>query len=292
MPSRIRGRKIECERRKSCYHAAMTSERFPRATRTLFLSHGGGPLPLLGDPAHAEMVQSLESIAAAIDRPEAIIVVSAHWEERVATITSAANPEIIYDYYGFPPESYEIKYPAPGHPELARRLCAGLRDNGVATELDADRGFDHGLYIPLKIMYPEADIPCIQLSLMSSLDPAAHIALGEAMSGIGGDGVLVIGSGFSFHNLKAFFSGDASRPDERNEAFERWLIATCIDRELDEAERTRRLLRWDDAPHARYCHPREEHLLPLHVCYGMAKRAAEAAVELNILNKKASFYLW
>ena len=288
-PLRPQGR---VKTQESCYHAAMVSQRFPRATCALFLSHGGGPLPLLGDPAHVEMVQSLESIAAAIDRPEAIIVISAHWEERVATISSAAKPEIIYDYYGFPPESYEIKYPAPGHPALASRLHACLRDNGVAAELDADRGFDHGLYIPLKIMYPDADIPCIQLSLMSSLDPAAHIALGEAMSDIGGDGVLVIGSGFSFHNLKAFFSSDASRPDERNKAFERWLIDTCAGADLDEVERTRRLLHWADAPHARYCHPRGEHLLPLHVCYGMAKRAAEAVVELRILNKKASFYLW
>jgi len=141
-------------------------------------------------------------------------------------------------------------------------------------------------------MYPEADIPCIQLSLLDSLDPAEHIALGEAMSEIGGDGVLVIGSGFSFHNLKAFFGSGASQRDERNEAFERWLIEACSDRGLDEAERTRRLLAWESAPHARYCHPREEHLLPLHVCYGMIKRPAEAVVELMILNKKASFFLW
>lgn len=258
----------------------------------MFLSHGGGPLPLLGDPAHEEMVQSLRTIAAAIERPRGIIVVSAHWEEREATITGAASPPIIYDYYGFPPESYEIQYPAPGNPGLAERLRSCLQDRGIAARVDDGRGFDHGLYIPLKIMYPAADIPCIQLSLLDSLDPAEHIALGEAMSGIGDDGLLVIGSGFSFHNMKAFFSSDASRPDDRNEAFERWLIDTCADRNLDEAERTRRLLSWESAPHARYSHPREEHLLPLHVCYGMTKRATEAVVELHILNKKASFYLW
>jgi 4,5-DOPA dioxygenase extradiol len=269
----------------------MTRNTIPRRPVALFLSHGGGPLPLLGDPAHEEMVQSLRSIAANTERPEAIIVVSAHWEERVATITSAANPGIIYDYYGFPPESYEIQYPAPGNPELARRLRSSLRDHGIDAELDADRGFDHGLYIPLKIMYPEADIPCIQLSLLDSLDPAAHIALGAAMSDVSSDGILVIGSGFSFHNLKAFFSGDTSQADERNEAFERWLIDTCSEPGLEESDRARRLLHWENAPHARYCHPREEHLLPLHVCYGMTKRAA-AVLELNILNKKASFYLW
>jgi aromatic ring-opening dioxygenase catalytic subunit (LigB family) len=258
----------------------------------MFLSHGGGPLPLLGDPAHEEMVEGLQSIAAAIERPRAIIVVSAHWEARVATITSAARPTIIYDYFGFPPESYEIEYPASGNPGLASQLRSRLQNTGITAELDGDRGFDHGLYIPLKIMYPEADIPCIQLSLLDSLDPADHVALGEAMSGIGGDGVLVIGSGFSFHNLKAFFSSDASLPDQRNEAFERWLVETCTAGDLEEAERTRRLLAWERAPHARYCHPREEHLLPLHVCYGMTKRAAAAVRELSILGKKASFYLW
>jgi aromatic ring-opening dioxygenase catalytic subunit (LigB family) len=264
----------------------------PRQPRALFLSHGGGPLPVLGDPTHEEMVDGLRSIAAAIDRPEAIIVVSAHWEEAVATITAAERPQIIYDYYGFPPASYEIQYPAPGHPGLADRLCTCLHANGIAAERDAERGFDHGLFIPLKIMYPEADISCIQLSLLGSLDPAAHLALGAAMSEMRRDGVLVIGSGFSFHNLKAFFSPDASRPDEKNEAFERWLIDTCSSTDLDEAERTRRLLRWEEAPHARYCHPREEHLLPLHVCYGMMKRAAAAVMEMRILDKKASLYLW
>ena len=270
----------------------MTSNGVPRRPSALFLSHGGGPLPLLGDPKHEEMVQALRSIAADTERPAAIIVVSAHWEEPVATITSAASPGIIYDYYGFPPESYEIEYPAPGKPDLASRLQACLQENGIAAALDSERGFDHGLFIPLKIMYPEADIPCIQLSLLGSLDPAEHIALGAALSATGGDGVLVVGSGFSFHNLKAFFGRDASEPDERNEAFERWLIDTCSDRHLEEAERARRLLAWESAPHARYCHPREEHLLPLHVCYGMMNRPADAVIELNILDKKASFFLW
>lgn len=270
----------------------MIGNDIPRQPGVLFLSHGGGPLPLLGDPAHEKMVTNLRSIAARTERPETIIVVSAHWEERIATITSAASPGIIHDYYGFPPESYEIEYPAPGNPDLARRLRACLQDNGITTALDGERSFDHGLFVPLRIMYPEADIPCVQLSLLESLDPAAHIALGEAVSEISEDGVLVVGSGFSFHNMKAFFSSDASLPDEKNAAFERWLIQTCSDADLDEAERTRRLVAWESAPHARYCHPREEHLLPLHVCYGIAKHAAEAVVELSILNKKASFYVW
>lgn len=276
----------------SCYHGAMKRDGIPRRPGAMFLSHGGGPLPVLGDPAHEEMVRHLESIAAKTERPEAIIVVSAHWEEGVATITSGARPPLIYDYYGFPPASYEIQYPAPGNPGLAGRLQTCLREKGIEAALDVDRGFDHGLFIPLKIMYPEADIPCIQVSLLDSLDPAAHMAIGQAMSGVVGDGVLVMGSGFSFHNLKAFFSESASQTDERNEAFERWLIETCSDDGLDDEERTRRLLAWESAPHARYCHPREEHLLPLHVCCGIAGRAADAAIELSILGKKASIYLW
>lgn len=270
----------------------MSGNGIPHRPTALFLSHGGGPLPLLGDPAHEEMVACLESIAANIARPKAIIVVSAHWEERVATITSAAAPGIIYDYYGFPPESYEIRYPAPGNTDLATRLQSCLQKSGMAARLDDDRGFDHGLFIPLKIMFPEADIPCIQLSLLESLDPADHIALGEAMSGVVGGETLVIGSGFSFHNLKAFFSKDASQPDAGNTAFEGWLIETCTSRELGETERARRLTAWETAPYARYCHPREEHLLPLHVCYGITRRPAEAVFELNILNKMASLYLW
>ena len=270
----------------------MTNDAIPEQPVTIFLSHGGGPLPLLGDAAHEEMVQSLRSIAANTVRPEAIIVVSAHWEQRVATITGGASPPIIYDYYGFPPESYEIQYPAPGNPGLAGRVRSCLEDSGAPAMLDDARGFDHGLYIPLKIMYPEADIPCIQLSLLDSLDPAAHVAAGAALSDITGEGTLVIGSGFSFHNLKAFFSEEASQPDPRNEAFEDWLIATCSDGGIDEAERARRLLAWETAPHARYCHPREEHLLPLHVCYGVARRPAAAVMDLSILNKRASIYLW
>jgi len=270
----------------------MSSKGIPAQPRALFLSHGGGPLPVLGDPSHADMVRELGSIAANIERPRAIIMVSAHWEERVVKITSATSPGIIYDYFGFPPESYQIRYPAPGNPDLAGRLRTALQGHGIEAALDGERGFDHGLYIPLKIMYPEADIPCIQLSLLDSLDPAAHIALGEAVSDICSDGVLVIGSGFSFHNLKAFFSSNASLPDAKNEAFDRWLTDTCSNPDLDEAERAGRLLAWDRAPHARYCHPREEHLLPLHVCYGIVKRAAAAVVGLSILKKRASFYLW
>lgn len=259
----------------------------------LFLSHGGGPLPLLGDAGHREMVVGLREIASVhLARPRAILLISAHWEARVPTLTSAARPPLIYDYFGFPAESYEITYPCPGAPGLARSLQAALAAAGMDAELDEERGFDHGLFIPLKIMYPEADIPCVQLSLLQSLDPAAHLRLGMALANLEVEGLLVVGSGFSFHNLRAFFAPASAESRRQNEAFERWLIETCSSPHLDEDERVRRLQNWAEAPFARYCHPREEHLLPLHVCYGMAGSACSEHFELDIMNRKASFYLW
>lgn len=264
-----------------------------RNAQILFLSHGGGPLPLLGDAAHREMVASLHEIAARhLARPRAILVVSAHWEARVPTLTSGIMPPLIYDYYGFPPESYSITYPCPGAPELAAAVHGALRAAGLDAQLDEARGFDHGLFVPLKLMYPVADIPCLQLSLLQSLDPAEHLRMGAALAGLDEPGLLVIGSGFSFHNLRAFFGPVTPESRSQNEAFEAWLIETCASRDLAENERARRLTQWTQAPFARYCHPREEHLLPLHVCYGMARSSCTEHFELDIMRKKASLYLW
>ncbi len=260
--------------------------------RALFLSHGGGPLPLLGDKGHAEMVSCLKEIAATIKRPAAIIVVSAHWEESRPTITAGGNPALIYDYQGFPEESYEIEYPCPGEPQLARSIAEQLHKAGFDAGLDEARGFDHGLFVPLKIMYPEADIPCVQLSLVKSFDPAEHIRLGYALQDLGNQSLLLIGSGFSFHNMKAFFTPETDDTRAMNESFDRWLLETCSNQELTEDERRRRLINWESAPFARYCHPREEHLLPLQVCYGFASSACSSSYELQILNKKSSMYLW
>ncbi len=264
----------------------------PVNPRVLFLSHGGGPWPLLGDPAHHEMVENLRNIATRITKPSAILVISAHWEENMATLTSAPAPSLIYDYYGFPEESYEIEYPCAGQPELAGQAHRLLAEAGIEAMLDAQRGFDHGLFVPLKIMYPGADIPCIQLSLVKGLDPAEHIRIGKALAGLKHDGLLVIGSGFSFHNMKAFFTPDSNETKAMNAAFEQWLIETLGDTGIEETDRMQRLENWAQAPFARYCHPREEHLLPLHVCYGVAQTACNEFFELTILNKKSSMYLW
>lgn len=261
-------------------------------TDVLFISHGGGPMPLLGDPGHREMVERLTEIAGQLRKPSAILVISAHWEEAVPTITSGANPSLIYDYSGFPPESYAIEYPCPGEPALARQIHQVLEQAGISARLDDRRGFDHGTFVPLKLMYPKADIPCVQLSLVNSLDAPTHLAMGRALQALDVDDLLVIGSGFSFHNMRAFFAPDTPDIQARNQAFEAWLEETCTAREIEEAERAERLAHWDRAPHARFCHPREEHLLPLHVCYGLAERPSEAHVSATILGKQSGMFYW
>ena len=249
-------------------------------------------MPLLGDEGHKEMVECLQGIAANIKKPSAIMVVSAHWEERIPTITSGSNPSLIYDYYGFPDESYNIKYACSGEPMLANRIYNLLESAGITSRLDDQRGFDHGLFVPLKIMYPVADIPCVQLSLVDDLNPVEHLNIGQALQGLDYENLLVIGSGFSFHNMKAFFAPETNESKAMNESFEGWLLATCSSPDIDEKERAERLIQWENAPAARFCHPREEHLLPLHVCYGLARTRCSESFELNILNKKSSMYLW
>ncbi len=238
------------------------------------------------------MVSCLQDIASSIPRPEAVLVISAHWETPVPTITVASKPPLIYDYYGFPTESYEIAYPCTGEPSLAREVYQLLGDWDIEARLDAERGFDHGVFVPLKIMYPDAEIPCVQLSLVDSLDPAMHIDMGRALQGLTSQNVLVIGSGFSFHNMEAFFASGNAESARLNAAFETWLQGVFEDTELEEYKRREQLIHWDEAPGARFCHPREEHLLPLHVCYGVAQAPCTERYELTILNKQSSMYLW
>lgn len=259
----------------------------------LCIPHGGGPMPLLGDPSHAALVQYLKEAGASAGRPDAIVLVSAHWECPQPTITAGQAPELIYDYGGFPPETYELQYPAPGSPELANEVAALLSDKGFDPVLDAHRGFDHGVFVPLLLMYPDASIPVIQLSMLSSLDPDAHIRMGEALAPLRGRNVLVLGSGFTFHNMNAFGPGYAQDGvDADNEAFEQWLRETCTHPDLAEHERRQRLVNWSDAPGARWCHPREEHLLPLHVCYGAGGGPATQSFDDTVLGKRASGYAW
>lgn len=260
----------------------------------LYIPHGGGPLPVLGDPRHRNMVDFLRGVARELPEPSAILVVSAHWEERQPTITSASRPELIYDYYNFPPESYELKYPAPGEPRLAKEIHALIEASGASAKLDDARGFDHGLFIPLLLMYPQARIPCLQLSLLESLDPTAHIALGRAIAALRRKSVLIVGSGMSFHNLREFFATN-ERSDEACLQFDGWLRETCTDAKLSAEDREQRLIEWAKAPAARFCHPREEHLLPLHVCYGAANvdsPVARVAFNRDVMGKRVTALMW
>jgi 4,5-DOPA dioxygenase extradiol len=257
----------------------------------VYFSHGGGPLPILGDASHKAMIDFMTNLPTRLKKPEAILVISAHWEERVATLLSSPNPSMFYDYYGFPEEAYQINYPAPGSPELAERIAGILKKNNIPSGQDPERGFDHGLFIPLKMMYPQADIPSLQLSLLRGLHPAAHIALGKALQELMNENILVIGSGFSFHNMRAFGWEGTAEYDPANDAFQNWLIETCTG-QMAQPERESRLIEWVKAPSARYCHPREEHLLPVHVCAGMAGKPAELIFDDLILGKRSVGFLW
>jgi len=260
--------------------------------KSLFISHGGGPLPLLNDAGHQELVQALREIGQSIEKPDAVVLVSAHWEAPLATITSAPKPSLIYDYYGFPDEAYHIAYDCHGLPPLANTIQTLLEQAGIDSRLDHTRGFDHGMFVPMKLLFPDADVPCVQVSLEASLDPARHINIGKSLRSLSEQNILLIGSGFSFHNMKAFFADDQSASRQRNEQFESWLVATCTQEFKTEHEREDALIHWTNAPDARYCHPREEHLIPLHVCYGLAQSPCIKHYEVNILNKKASMYMW
>jgi aromatic ring-opening dioxygenase catalytic subunit (LigB family) len=251
--------------------------------KIVYFSHGGGPLPLLGDPSHRAMIRFMKQLGNVLPRPKSIVVVSAHWEEEKPTLIASPTPWLLYDYYGFPKEAYEITYPALGNPDLAKSIATLLGD----AVLSETRGFDHGMFIPLSLMYPEASIPTIQLSLLSSLSAADHWNLGEKLRPLLDEDILFIGSGFSFHNIRQFWKGD----DEQNNAFQNFLIDTCsTDKPIE--SRKQALIHWENAPYARYCHPREEHLLPLLVCQSLAQGTAELIFDDKILERRAVAFLW
>ena len=237
----------------------------------IFLSHGGGPCfwmsypPPIGpqgfDHLKAYLAGLIDTLPA---RPKAVLVVSGHWEEQLPTVSTAAAPPMLFDYYGFPEHTYHLKYPAPGAPDVAEKTRAVLTSAGIETATDSRRGFDHGVFVPFLIMDPEAQIPVVMLSLQQNLDPAFHIAVGKAIAPLRDDGVLIVGSGNTFHNLRAIHDGKTGP----SAAFDAWLNEAVAG--TDAARRNASLEQWAKAPHARDCHPREEHLLPLMVVAGAA----------------------
>lgn len=256
----------------------------------VFVPHGGGPMPLLGDEGHTDMVNWLQHFQRDFvkTKPDAIVLITAHWEEDVATITSAAAPTMLFDYYGFPPEAYKIKYPAPGHPDLAARIHNVLSHHKIPSRLDSKRGYDHGVFIPLMLMFPAADIPVVQMSVLNSLDPEKHIKLGEALRELRKDNILIIGSGLSFHNFRygTEESNQASIP------FHQYLTESLV-KITDPAIRRNRLVDWANAPFARRVHAREEHLLPLHVVAGAAlDEPCEEIFEGYVMGVRTSGFLF
>ncbi|RYF77294.1 MAG: dioxygenase [Comamonadaceae bacterium] len=243
---------------------------------TYFISHGGGPWPWMkaemGD-TYAKLEASLGDISRQIgQRPRAILMVSAHWERGQFTVQANPRPPMVYDYGGFPPHTYSVRYDAPGDPALAERVQGLLLAAGLPAGLDAERGFDHGMFSPMKAIYPDADVPVVQLSLKKGLDPAEHLALGRVLAPLRDEGVLIIGSGLSYHNLRAF-GPQAAVPSK---AFDDWLQQAMVG--SAPSARTQALIDWEQAPAARIAHPREEHLLPLMVAVGAAED--EAAVRV------------
>jgi len=237
---------------------------------TIFVPHGGGPCFFMDwDPPDAwdrmaAFLRSLPDLVGA--RPKALLVISGHWEERTPTVNVQAAPSLLFDYGGFPPHTYQLTWRAPGSPDLARRVRELLARAGIQSAENDTRGLDHGVFIPLKVAYPDADIPVVQLSLRRDLDPAAHLALGRALTPLRSEGVLIIGTGMTAHNMRRF-RWDNAGLDEDSVRFDDWL-GKAVGAEPEERERL--LTAWAEAPGARGSHPREEHLLPLHVVAGAA----------------------
>lgn len=198
-------------------------------------------------------------------RPRAILIATAHWETAVPSFTGGARPALIYDYYGFPPETYEIRYDAPGEPALAARAATLLQQAGLPAQVELEYGWDHGVFIPLKVVAPAADIPVVAMSLHHSLEPSLHAALGAALRPLRDEGVLIVGSGMSYHNLRAFAAAAPA-----SHAFHDWLDGALAQ---DWRGRTEALAQWDAAPGGRASHPREEHLLPLMIASGAGSDA-------------------
>ncbi len=244
---------------------------------TLYIPHGGGPCffmqPMPGFPPGLwdNLAGYLRGIPAAIGvRPKAVLVISGHWESTVPTVLSPRDHTLLFDYYGFPDYTYELTYPAHGAPEVAGRVHELLHQAGFATQDDKKRGLDHGVFVPFKLIFPNADVPIVQLSLLNNLDPAQHLAIGHALAPLREEGVLIVGSGNSYHNLREFFS-PSERAGAASAQFDEWLAQAV---EAAPAEREQRLIHWHEAPGAIESHPRSEHLLPLMVVAGAAGQDA------------------
>ncbi len=255
----------------------------------VYLPHGGGPWPFvetgLGKKEDLDALAAYLRSLRTLGEPKAILVVSAHWEEPLPTLMTAEKPPLLFDYYGFPDAAYRLTWPAPGAPRLAERASALLAAAGIVTATDDKRGFDHGTFVPLKVTWPDAEIPTLQLSLVKGLDPVVHLAIGRALAPLRDEGVLIVGSGMSYHDMRGFMQPKGRAASEH---FDGWLGETI---QLAAPARDERLASWSNAPSARAAHPREEHLLPLMVIAGAAGAdLGRVAYRGEVLGVKISGY--
>ncbi len=236
-----------------------------RRLPTLFISHGA-PSILYEQGAARDF---LTGVASTLERPQAILCISAHWTSASPLVTGAAAPSLIYDFGGFSDELYRAVYPAPGAPELAGRIVTLLKEHGVEAGMEAHRGLDHGAWVPLTLMYPEADIPVLQLSVQPHRSPEHHRALGQALQSLRDEGVLILASGSATHNLRDFFGRAIDAPPpEYVTVFDEWLKDS-----IEKNDRAALLNYLDTAPHAAANHPTPEHLLPLFTALGAGETA-------------------
>ena len=217
---------------------------------TYFINHGGGPCFFLDPGPMRDTWNELEAylrgyVDALDERPRAILVISGHWEEAHPTVNAGASPPLLFDYTGFPPHTYQLTWPAPGDSNLALRVRDLLSEAGVESASNTARGWDHGVFVPLKVMFPHADVPTVQLSLQHGLHPAAHLAIGRALRPLRQEGVLIIGSGQTYHNMRGFMGG-GGQVDPAAEAFDAWLREAM----MHGATRDRSLIDWGRAPGA------------------------------------------
>ncbi|SPO02929.1 uncharacterized protein DNG_05607 [Cephalotrichum gorgonifer] len=284
--------------------AARTAAKMPRAP-VIALSHGGGPMPLMNDPNHKDITASLRNRVPRLlglntpSAPRAIVLVTAHWSTGNPTITSSSSPSLLYDYYGFPPETYKLKYPAPGSPSVADEVKRAMEAQGLRPSLDPKREWDHGVFVPLLLVNPAADIPVVQVSVLGSEDPRQHFAMGKALESLRDDGVAIVGSGFaSFHNLGlmrqlmggrgAAFTAFKQRSDAWNDR-----LGEAVNK-ADAAERAEDLAGWRAFPAADEMHPRGggEHFMPLLVCAGAAGNETAGAYKDDFLGVDIWTYYW
>jgi aromatic ring-opening dioxygenase catalytic subunit (LigB family) len=275
------------------------SSKMPLAP-VIALSHGGGPMPLLGDPSQKALADSMRNRVPAIlklntpEAPRAVVLITAHWSETKPTISTGAKVKLYYDYGGFPAEAYKIKHDAPGAPDVASEVQSVLKEAGIKFATDSERGWDHGVFVPMKLIDPKAKVPIVQMSVLSSEDPEQHFAFGKALGKLRERNVAIVGSGFaSMHNLRAMFSGQISQAEYK-------VLAKSFSEKLNDAietddskERGNKLKAWREFPGSYEMHPRggAEHFLPLIVCAGAASGPGKSYTD-EFMNLEYFTYYW